>query len=378
VDQGRRHCDLDGDEVSARAIPATIAVDRMTTHANLAEFAHFAFEIDGSQPFVRVVRIDAPCAPADLLPAGSVVERCVTSDTSVVVLARLRDATVMVQAFPRASTIHVSAESHARADQVAAEVHAKAPEPLSGTTTVRVWHHNCDRAPTSADRNIEAPRWVDIAANYPSTARAAVTALREVVRPIGAGKLVLWHGPPGTGKTTALRALMREWSSWCQPQYIADPEVFFAEPAYMTYVLTTAPVARVGPTLTAAGQPEAIWRLVIAEDSDEYLRATARRDAGAALGRLLNLADGILGQGMNVLVLLTTNEETSRLHPALVRPGRCLAAIEFPAFDQHDASQWLGQPVDVSMTLAELLEQRGDIGRVGAPPRRLEPIGQYL
>ncbi len=117
---------------------------------------------------------------------------------------------------------------------------------------------------------------------------------------------------------------------------------------------------------------------MVAEDSDEYLRASARRDAGAALGRLLNLADGILGQGMNVLVLLTTNEETSRLHPALIRPGRCLAAVEFPPFDAAHAGEWLGGHVEQPMTLAELLERRGDLRRVGVAGASSERIGQYL
>lgn len=81
---------------------------------------------------------------------------------------------------------------------------------------------------------------------------------------------------------------------------------------------------------------------------------------------------------MNVLVLLTTNEETSRLHPALVRPGRCLAAVEFPAFDARQAAEWLGGPVNQGMTLAELLEYRGDLTRFGAPPPRRDLIGQYL
>lgn len=171
---------------------------------------------------------------------------------------------------------------------------------------------------------------------------------------------------------------MRSWSPWCQPQYVADPEKFFSEPAYMTEVLTTPPTAAAGPSLSSAGQPEAMWRLIVAEDSDEYLRATARRDAGAALGRLLNLADGILGQGMNVLFLLTTNEETSRLHPALVRPGRCLAAIQFPQFEEQQAARWAGRPVGRSMTLAELLELRGDLARLGDNDHNHDGIGQYL
>jgi hypothetical protein len=51
-----------------------------------------------------------------------------------------------------------------------------------------------------------------------------------------------------------------------------------------------------------------------------------------ALSRLLNLTDGLLGQGRKVLVAITTNEDLTRLHPAVVRPGRCLARIECPRY----------------------------------------------
>ena len=118
----------------------------------------------------------------------------------------------------------------------------------------------------------------------------------------------------------------------------------------------------------------------MAEDTDEYLRASVWRDAGAALGDRLNLADGILGQGMNVLVLLTTNEETSRLHPASVRPGRCLAEVEFSAFDPFEASRiGPGNDAHHAMTLAELLEKRGDLSWIGPAvvvprPNRAVPV----
>ena len=45
----------------------------------------------------------------------------------------------------------------------------------------------------------------------------------------------------------------------------------------------------------------------------------------------------MLGQGLNTLVLLTTNEEIARLHPAVVRPGRCLCLIEFERFNAAEA-----------------------------------------
>ena len=46
------------------------------------------------------------------------------------------------------------------------------------------------------------------------------------------------------------------------------------------------------------------WRLVVLEDSGELLAADARALAGQALTRLLNLSDGLLGEGLGVIVLL--------------------------------------------------------------------------
>lgn len=90
------------------------------------------------------------------------------------------------------------------------------------------------------------------------------------------------------------------WEPWCAGQYVADPERLFADPAYLTEVATRAVAPRFGPTLSRAGRPAAMWSLLVAEDCDEFLRASARRDAGAALGRLLNLADRQDGRGGEV------------------------------------------------------------------------------
>jgi len=63
--------------------------------------------------------------------------------------------------------------------------------------------------------------------------------------------------------------------------------------------------------------------LVVAEDSDEYLRASAKGKAGSSMGRLLNVTDGILGQGLNTLVLLTTNELHLRGWPIVMYDDHC-------------------------------------------------------
>lgn len=246
---------------------------------------------------------------------------------------------------------------------------------------IRTWHLSGHDTPIGADRRIKAPAWSEIERNYPGAVKDELGTLLKLERPAKTGKLILWHGPPGTGKTTALRALLRAWEPWCAGQYVADPEQFFGHPGYISDVLTRSAAPKHGPTLARAGEPEALWRLIIAEDTDEYLRASARRDAGAGLGRLLNLADGILGQGFNTLILLTTNEELHRLHPALIRPGRCLARVEFTAFRHHEARAWLpdgvAEPAE-DATLAELFERCGDLERLGTRETKEERPGVYL
>ncbi|WP_415973799.1 hypothetical protein [Rhodococcus sp. 077-4] len=89
---------------------------------------------------------------------------------------------------------------------------------------------------------------------------------------------------------------------------------------------------------------------------------SARRETGAALGRLLNFSDGIIGKGSDTIVLLTTNEQLAELHPAVTRPGRCLAQVEFTKFTPSEAAARLGSgylhPTEAK-TLAELLQMKG-------------------
>jgi hypothetical protein len=110
-----------------------------------------------------------------------------------------------------------------------------------------------------------------------------------------------------------------------------DPEALFGHGgAYMLDVLTWD-----------GDDGEDRWRLVILEDAGELISADARAVAGQALSRLLNVADGLLGQGTRTLILITTNEPVKRLHPATRRPGRCLADFEFTPFGVAEANAWL-------------------------------------
>lgn len=81
-------------------------------------------------------------------------------------------------------------------------------------------------------------------------ARLVSELLGDEERPETEVAVAFWtagtHGPrsvlPGTGKTTALRALARVWSDWCATHFITDPEEFLGHgTAYLLEVLTAEP-----------------------------------------------------------------------------------------------------------------------------------------
>ena len=166
--------------------------------------------------------------------------------------------------------------------------------------------------------------------------------------PLDGGKLLLWHGEPGTGKSYGIRALMREWRTWCRAHYIVDPERFFGEADYMLSVILdqTEDDADECEPVGVSSDPkvpieaEHPWHLLVMEDSDEFLQADAKDRQGQSLSRLLNMADGLIGQGLNLLVLITTNEPLGKIHPAIQREGRCMANIEFGRLKDSELSKW--------------------------------------
>jgi hypothetical protein len=288
--------------------------------------------------------------------------------------------------------VRVAAETEELARAGLEEVKALLPRAVrdrEGRVPVTFWTYS-PHGPMPMGRTLSVPAWGEIADNYPPETAGSLARVMQGDLPWRGGQLILWHGETGTGKTTALRALAREWASWCEPHYITDPERFFGDQShYMLSVIlqqemlgdvdvegmegeggtimsTVGGIWAVPPQFggVASGiggesRPEARWRLLILEDTGELLASDARMQAGQGLSRFLNVVDGLIGQGLRILVLVTTNEELGALHPAIARPGRCAANVLFRRLPVEQANTWLRehgheQSVSEPTTLAAL------------------------
>jgi Domain of unknown function (DUF5925)/ATPase family associated with various cellular activities (AAA) len=353
-------------------LPA-IGLDSADTPRDVIDALILAAFTEGSQPFARTARLQEVRRGAAMVPVGATVLRAAVDGAQEALLAT-GDGWTVRSVLWRSGTAEVTvtavsselAESLARRIADEAEVRRPADEAL---VTIGFWHRLERRGAYRIARTVRAPAWRDIRMNYGSATAAAIDQLMAVTPDDLAGQLLLLYGPPGTGKTTALRALAREWQRWCGTDCVLDPEALFADPGYLME-------AALGDDETPG---EGRWRLLLLEDCDELIGADAKRASGQALSRLLNLTDGLLGQGRRVLVAITTNEDIRSLHPAVVRPGRCLAQIEVGPLAPAEAAAWLGASGDVAspLTLADLYARR----RAGAPISSALPparVGLYL
>ena len=198
--------------------------------------------------------------------------------------------------------------------------------------------------------------------------KATVQSYRHVVEclssPDPCGRLILFEGPPGTGKSYMIRALAGEVEA--------------------TFVLVGASLVGEisGPEvlpvlLEAKGHASDNERrpvVLILEDADAAL---VRREQGdlCRISDVLNLGDGLLGELIDVRIVATSNAKHIALDPAVTRPGRMCRHVHIDALGAAAATALLddliGETTHAFTAPATLADVYRTARRDGwAPPRR--------
>lgn len=129
------------------------------------------------------------------------------------------------------------------------------------------------------------------------------------------GRMVLLDGPPGCGKSYALRGMLslvpKSTVIMVPPHMVAS----MADPAFVELLLQERQVA-MGPIV------------LVVEDADHCL-LTRSSDNMSAISSILNLSDGLMGSMLDLRVVCTTNAKPEKMDEAIMRPGRLCRHLRF-------------------------------------------------
>lgn len=208
--------------------------------------------------------------------------------------------------------------------------------------------------------------------NYSEENVSWMPKLKEgLFSPTSVGRLTILQGPAGTGKTRFLRGLMQEMGSGT---------VSIVLPVSLSGELAQP---RMLGQITANDAFENKNLLLIIEDGDGLLEKRDR--ANSVISDFLNIVDGLVGEIVNLHVVVTTNLQKQDFDPAITRPGRLHSILYFEPLPYEQASKVYKRETGEDMprekeeyTLAEVYALANNHGNGVRKKEQDKSAGQYL
>ena len=163
--------------------------------------------------------------------------------------------------------------------------------------------------------------------------------------------LYMFHGPPGTGKSTYIKYLS---------SVLKKDVIFF--PTSLVGNITSPEIVNL---LTKKQNC-----VLILEDAEKAIIKRESNSDSSLVSTLLNMTDGILGDVLKLNVIVTYNCERTEIDEALLRRGRLKAEHSFSTLSKENASKLakklkLDITIESDMTLADLFNTKNDEELIG-------------
>jgi len=191
---------------------------------------------------------------------------------------------------------------------------------------------------TTKQIEIKKPK-IDFEAHYNSDFKEVHDAIIKNLRKKDTKGLYLFHGHPGTGKSTYIKYLIQ-----CQKK-----EVIFLSPKLASnlddFQLTNFLLENPNCVLVIEDAEE----IILSRDNHQNTR----------LSFLLNLTDGLLSESLGIQVIATFNTDLTNIDKALLRKGRLTAIYEFKPLEINKTNHLIRKigydfVVKKEMTLADI------------------------
>ena len=148
------------------------------------------------------------------------------------------------------------------------------------------------------------------------------------------------YGTPGTGKTSYIRHLC----TTVPKDYVVVPNSIasrLGDPDLVSFIMDNTN------------------SVFILEDCEQLLEDRNENVFNSAITTILNMSDGLLSDVCNIKFICTFNAQISKIDPALLRKGRCIARYEFKELTEdkvHIINDKYNLNIDniKPMTLAEI------------------------